>query len=146
MKDRKRSDLVKVTLMVVVATACTLVAAQKNEPIYDSDIKVKSFEEMPYPPIAREARIQGTVVVSAKLDDAGNVTSTTAISGAKLLIPDSLSNAKKWRFNPNTNGLAIIIYEFRISEGKCNHESKRFLFREPNRVLIVSCGVYTWQP
>ena len=133
----------RVTLLVVVATACDSVA-QQNGPVYDDDVKVKSFEEMSYPPIPRQARIQGTVIVSAKLDDAGRVTSTTAISGAKLLIPDSLSNAKKWRFSPNTSGLAIIIYEFRLVEGKCNRETNHFVFRTPNRVSIVACEG-TWQ-
>src|SRR5262249_2601824 len=111
-----------------------------------SDIAVKSFEEMPYPPIARQARIQGTVVVSLKLDGEGRVTSTGAISGAKLLIPDSLSNARKWRFSPNPNRVAILIYEFKLAEGVCNHETSHlFVFREPNRVSVVGCEEM-WQP
>ena len=145
MTARKMSILLKLILLVVVANAYDLVA-QQNEPVYDSDINVKSFDEMSYPPIAREARIQGTVVVSAKLDGDGRVTSTSAISGAKLLIQDSLSNAKKWRFSPNTNKVAIIIYEFRLAEGRCNHETSHlFVFREPNRVSVVGCED-TWQP
>jgi TonB family protein len=136
----------KVTLLIVVTIACNLIA-QQNEPLYDNDINVKSFEEMSYPPIARGAGIQGTVVVSAKLDAAGRVTSATAISGAKLLIPDSLSNAKKWRFSPNTKGLAIIIYEFRIAEGTCNDSGQNHIstFRKPNILMIVGCGEM-WQP
>ncbi len=140
----KSLTLMMVPLLTLIAT-CNSVA-QQNEPVYDSDIVVKSFDEMLYPPIAREARIQGTVVVSAKLDGAGKVTSTSGISGAKLLIPETLSNAKKWRFSPNKNGIAIIIYEFRLAEGKCNHETSHlFVFREPNRVSIVGCEE-TWQP
>jgi TonB family protein len=145
MTIQKRAILVRITFLMVVATGRILVA-QQNGPVYDNDINVKSYEEMSYPPIAREARIQGTVVISATLDGAGRVTSTTAISGAKLLIPDCLSNAKKWRFSPNTNGLAIIIYEFRLAEGRCNHETSHlFAFREPNRVSIIACEE-TWQP
>lgn len=145
MTTRRRAILLRFTLLVVVANAYHL-GAQQNEPVYDNDIKVKSFEEMSYPPIAREARIQGTVVVSAKLDGDGRVIATSAISGAKLLIPDSLSNAKKWHFSPNTNRVAIIVYEFRLAEGKCNHETSHlFVFREPNRALIVGCEE-TWQP
>jgi len=144
MTVRKRPILIKCVLLLAVASHN--LAAQQNEPVYDSDVKVESFEEMPYPPIAREARIQGTVVVSAKLDGDGRVTSATAISGAKLLIPDSLSNAKKWRFRPNTSKVAIIIYEFRLAEGQCNHETSHlFVFREPNSVSIVGCEE-EWQP
>lgn len=145
MTDWNRFILRMITLLVVIVTSCNL-PAQQTEPVYDNEINVKSFEQMSYPPIARQARIQGTVVVSAKLDDAGRVISATAISGARLLIPDSLSNAKQWRFSPNTNGLAILIYEFRIAEGKCKHGTSHFEFDKPNRPSITSCGVYTWQP
>jgi|HubBroStandDraft_6_1064221.scaffolds.fasta_scaffold1051835_2 TonB family protein len=144
MTSGKRFTFALVPLLILIVT-CNSVA-QQNDPVYDSDIVVKSFEEMLYPPLAREARIQGTVVVSAKLDNAGRVSSTSAVSGPKLLIPDSLANAKKWRFKPNTNAVAIIIYEFQLAEGKCNHETSHlFVFHEPNRVSIVGCE-QNWQP
>jgi len=41
---------------------------------------------------------------------------------------------------------AIIIYDFRLALGRCNHETSHlFVFREPNRVSIVA-GEETWQP
>jgi outer membrane biosynthesis protein TonB len=76
MTTGKRSILLRVTLLAVVANGYNLVA-QQNEPVYDGDVNVKSFEEMPYPPIPRQTRIEGTVVVSAKPDANGRVTSTS---------------------------------------------------------------------
>src|SRR5580692_8188850 len=146
MITRMSSILPRLALMVVFVANAYSLFAQQNEPVYDGDINVKSFEEMLYSPIARQARIEGTVVVSAKLDGDGKVVSTSAISGPKLLIPDSLSNAKRLKFSPNTNGSAIIIYEFRIVEGKCKRGTHYFEFHKPNRASIIGCGVYTWQP
>jgi hypothetical protein len=63
-----------------------------DTPIYDSEIGVLYAEEMAYPPLARQARLQGIVVVKARTDGRGNVVSAAAISGNKLLIPDCLEH------------------------------------------------------
>ncbi len=91
-------------------------SAQDNGTILDSEIIVTSPEQMIYPPIARQANVEGIVVVKVNLDDAGKVVSATALSGARLLIPDSVANAQKWRFQPNNHKVAMVVYEFRLSE------------------------------
>ncbi len=134
------------SLLVIIVQAHGLVA-QQDETIYDSDINVISFEKMRYPPLAEQARIQGTVVVRLTLDGAGKVTSTAAVSGAKLLVPDSLSNAKKWKFRSNPSNAAVIIYEFRLVERVCNDSERKhlFVFRKPNVVSVIGCAEI-WQP
>jgi TonB family protein len=78
---------------------------------------VTSFEDLVYPASAREANVQGAVVIRATLDDGGNVVDVFALSGSRALIPDCLVNAKKWKFQPNPEKIVIIVYDFRIEEG-----------------------------
>jgi len=100
-------------------------------------MKVRYFEEINYPLVARLKHIQGVVVVKVKLDDNGVVVSAAAVSGAKDLIQDSLLNAKKWLFQPNTDKTAIIVYHFKI-EGLCKLPcASQFKFSPPNSATIT---------
>jgi TonB family protein len=147
MRTRKQIILMTLSLLIIIVHAYGLFAQEDEKTIYDKDINVISFEEMRYPPIARQARIQGDVVVLVKIDSGGRVTSANAISGAKLLIADTLSNAKKWHFRPNAGQAAIIVYDFRIAEGTCNSSEQNHIsaFREPNILVVIACGEI-WQP
>ena len=115
-------------------------SAQQDQPVNDEGISVSSFEEMHYPVLARAARRESMVVVQVKLDDDGKVVTARAISGSKMLIPDSLANARKWRFHPNSDATAVIIYEFHLVEGKCDlGRNGLFVFRVPNVATITAC-------
>ena len=124
-------------------TVCLVgaIAAQGNPTVTDKDIKVVDFEELKYPPIARAARIQGTVVIRVTLDDTGGVKDAEAISGAELLVRDCLTNVKKWRFRPNPQKTAVIIYQFKMPGGECKSVSSLFMFRGPNLATIIGCEV-----
>ena len=52
------------------------------------------------PPLARAARISGSVVVEVTVDEAGAVISARAISGHPLLKDAAVSAARQWQFNP----------------------------------------------
>src|SRR6516162_2601990 len=82
--------------------------SQRNVPPHE--LQLISVEDLEYPVSARRARVQGVVVVKIELDEEGNVADVFAISGAKDLIPDSLANAKKWKFKPAGRGETIIVY------------------------------------
>jgi outer membrane biosynthesis protein TonB len=131
------------TALLLLASALVLVpgpvTAQQQEPVRDEDVKVGHFEDMKYPPAARLAPVQGAVVVKVRLDDEGRVVESTAISGAKYLIPDCLANSKRWRFQPNASKSAVIIYDFRIIQGLCNSMTSQFTFQPPNFVSVTSC-------
>lgn len=47
-----------------------------------------------YPPLARTARVQGTVIVKIVINEKGEVTSVTEVSGHPLLKEAAISNAK----------------------------------------------------
>jgi len=53
-----------------------------------------------YPPLAKAARISGSVVIEVTADEEGNVISARAISGHPLLKDAAVSAAKRWRFTP----------------------------------------------
>jgi len=52
------------------------------------------------PPLARAARITGSVVVEVTVDEAGGVIAARAISGHPLLKDAAVNAARQWQFNP----------------------------------------------
>jgi periplasmic protein TonB len=54
----------------------------------------------PYPVIAREARIQGTVVLQATIGTGGEIENLRVISGPPLLQQAALDAVRSWRYKP----------------------------------------------
>lgn len=55
-----------------------------------------------YPPLAKAARIAGSVVVEVTVDEEGNVISARVISGHPLLKDAAVAAARRWTFSPTT--------------------------------------------
>lgn len=53
-----------------------------------------------YPSLARQARIQGTVVLHAIIDKEGKVAQLEVVSGHPLLVQSALDAVKLWRYKP----------------------------------------------
>jgi TonB family protein len=105
--------------------------------INPNDTKVANYSELKYPSLARIA--QGVVVVRAKLDKSGRVIDAEALSGNDALVADTLTNVKSWRFEPNASGIAMVVYNFRIIQGRCKSASSLFTFERPNLATITAC-------
>jgi protein TonB len=56
--------------------------------------------EPQYPPLARAARVQGEVVLSAIIDSNGQITNLQLVSGHPMLVPAAISAVKQWRYKP----------------------------------------------
>lgn len=56
--------------------------------------------EPAYPPLAREARIQGVVVLTAIIDKDGNIHNLQLVSGHPMLAPAAIDAVKHWRYKP----------------------------------------------
>jgi len=98
-----------------------------------------------YPAV--RAHIQGVVVVRLKPEDQGKVPDAEAHSGASLLTGPSVENARKWRFEPNTQKAGVIVYNFQI-KGECHYyggESSQVSFYPPNLAAITACNDPTQQ-
>ena len=53
-----------------------------------------------YPPLARQARIQGTVLLQAEISKDGAIENLRLISGHPMLAPAAIEAVKQWRYKP----------------------------------------------
>jgi periplasmic protein TonB len=53
-----------------------------------------------YPPLAKAARIQGTVVLQAEISKDGTIQNLQLISGHPMLAPAAIEAVKQWRYKP----------------------------------------------
>jgi protein TonB len=53
-----------------------------------------------YPPLARQARIQGTVILQAEISKDGTIENLRLISGHPMLAPSAIEAVKQWRYKP----------------------------------------------
>jgi len=73
-----------------------------------------------YPPIARSARVAGSVQVEVVIDEHGHVVSATLVQGHPLLSQVALDAARQWKFRPTLlNGepikvTGVLIFNFRL--------------------------------
>jgi periplasmic protein TonB len=64
--------------------------------------------EPPYPPIARQIRLQGTVVLRAMIGSDGCIERIQVISGHPILVQAARDAVSQWRYRPYfLNGMAI---------------------------------------
>lgn len=120
-------------------------AQQPSKLIDDKDVRVEHYEDLEYPVFAQIDHIEGVVVVKVSLDETGRVVDAVALSGASMLIQDTLRNAKKWQFSPNQESAAIIVYNFRIgADCQQNSPYSRMTLDPPNFVTINNCKPPTW--
>jgi protein TonB len=53
-----------------------------------------------YPPLARQARIQGQVVLHAVISKDGSITGLNLVSGHPMLAPAAIDAVKQWKYKP----------------------------------------------
>ena len=76
-----------------------------------------------YPPLAKQARIQGTVLLRAVIDREGKIENLQVLGGHPLLVEAALKAVRQWRYRPYyLNGQAIevetqITVHFTLSGG-----------------------------
>jgi protein TonB len=58
--------------------------------------------EPPYPALARQAHIQGDVVMSAVISKEGTIENLQVLSGHPLLVQAAIDAVKQWRYRPYT--------------------------------------------
>ena len=56
--------------------------------------------EPTYPTLARAARVQGEVILSAVIDANGQITNLQLVSGHPMLVPNAIAAVKLWRYKP----------------------------------------------
>jgi protein TonB len=53
-----------------------------------------------YPPLARQARIQGVVILQAQISKEGNIENLQLVSGHPMLAPAAIEAVKQWKYKP----------------------------------------------
>jgi len=77
----------------------------------------------PYPPLARQARIQGQVILQAEISKDGSIENLRLISGHPMLAPAAIEAVKQWRYKPyllNGEPVAVettVMVNFSLSGG-----------------------------
>jgi len=56
--------------------------------------------EPSYPPLARAARVQGDVVLTAVISPNGDIENLQLVSGHPMLVPAAITAVKQWRYKP----------------------------------------------
>jgi protein TonB len=76
-----------------------------------------------YPPLARQARIQGQVILQAEISKEGTIQNLQLISGHAMLAPAAIEAVKQWRYKPyllNGEPVAVetqVVVNFSLSGG-----------------------------
>jgi protein TonB len=53
-----------------------------------------------YPPIARSARVQGTVLLRAVISREGTIENLQVVSGHPMLVQAAINAVRQWRYRP----------------------------------------------
>jgi periplasmic protein TonB len=53
-----------------------------------------------YPPLAKQARIAGAVVLQAEISKDGSIQNLHVLSGHPMLVPSALEAVKRWKYKP----------------------------------------------
>jgi len=94
---------------VISSTTSSLSAVPRFVPVTPQRLRISAGvtrgmlihrEEPTYPPLARAARIQGEVVLSAIIDTNGQIQNLQLVSGHPMLVPEAIAAVKLWRYKP----------------------------------------------
>lgn len=56
--------------------------------------------EPPYPALARQARVQGEVILKAVINTNGQIQDLQLVSGHPMLVPSAIEAVRQWRYKP----------------------------------------------
>jgi TonB family protein len=89
-------------LVIFVALAASQDTSQAQIQVPADSVPTLLVREVAplYPPLARQARIQGTVVLSVVINKEGEVRDTKLVSGHPMLAPAAIEGVKQWRYKP----------------------------------------------
>jgi protein TonB len=102
-----------------VLSAASGVPAPPPKPVVRGPLRVGGQIQAPrlirevqpeYPPLAKQTRTQGEVVLDCVIDAEGNVTQMRLISGHPLLVGAAMNAVRQWRYQPTLlNGKPVAV-------------------------------------
>ena len=102
-----------------IAIAFLLLGTGLSEPA--PDLYISSLEMPCYRPLARQARVQGTVKIDIDIAADGSISSVRTIEGHPLLRAAALANVRTWKFGTgeraDLSGLKpTILFVYKLEE------------------------------
>jgi TonB family protein len=90
--------LLLLTLTSLAASQAVPVAVRAD----DNVMAVRLLKRVPpvYPPLARQARIQGTIILKVHITKSGDVANIQLVSGHPMLAPAAIEAVKQWKYDP----------------------------------------------
>jgi periplasmic protein TonB len=102
-----------------VLSPASRVPAPPRKPVAHGPLRVGGQIQAPrlihnvqpvYPPLARQTRTQGEVVLDCVIDKQGNVTQMRLISGHPLLVGAAMQAVRQWKYQPTLlNGTPVAV-------------------------------------
>jgi TonB family protein len=93
--------------LLLICLACAVVAQDAPPPESRQDVSSSEAVDSlikrvspAYPPLARQARIQGTVILKIVISKSGDVQNLQLISGHPMLAPAAIEAVKQWKYKP----------------------------------------------
>lgn len=93
----------------VISSSNSLAAVPKFIPTAPTRVRISAGvtkgmlihrEEPTYPTLARAARVQGDVILTAVIDVNGQIQNLQLVSGHPMLVPAAMASVKQWRYKP----------------------------------------------
>jgi protein TonB len=93
----------------IINTTLSLAVVPKFVPVVPQRVRISQGVtkgllvhrvEPVYPTLARAARVQGEVVLSAIIDTNGQITNLQLVSGHPMLVPAAFTAVREWRYKP----------------------------------------------
>ena len=97
-------------------------------------------ESLVYPQLARQARIQGDVVLVAQIASDGSVSIPLLKSGHPIFVHVAEDNLKKWKFQTGEDQEMEITYHFKFKETSSDSPITDCQFDLPNSVTVSVDG------
>jgi TonB family protein len=114
--DRRPFTLRRAALAVARALSVVVIVIFAAAPLLAQNRAAIHKVPPTYPPLARQMRITGTVIVTATVDPAGKVLKAESTSGNKLLAGSAIEAVKQWKFEPaNVTNTFPVSIEFQMN-------------------------------
>jgi TonB family protein len=98
----KRNFLAPTLLLLTLTSLAASQAVPKYVRVGQSVMTGQISEKVApiYPPLARQARIQGTVILKVIISKSGDVENMQLVSGHPMLAPAAIDAVKQWKYKP----------------------------------------------
>ena len=132
--------ILRIALLLAFTSSCAAQSVHERPPI------VIAAAVPFYPPLARQTRIEGKVLMKITTDGR-RVVSAEIVSGHPLLAEAAKQNVRTWEFEKHEPTAFSTTFEYRVlAESVCERENGEIVLNYPQSVEITVKGIQTCDP